>query len=188
MRIEFHGLTFDTPQVTVHLWSPWRCSALEHRLFEVIGQVVQSEPESGADELRLVAGLRNPSVWRAFATVPRERFLGSGPWRVALPDLRLNATYTTTEDADPCWLYHNVSVALDESRDLVSGQPAGVARWIDELNIKPGERVLHLGSGAGYYTAVLAELAGPDGSVLAAADGAEVVLLDATTLTERRRM
>jgi WD40 repeat protein len=28
----------------------------------------------------------------------------------------------------------------------------------------------------------------PDGSVLAAADGAEVVLLDATTLTERRRM
>src|SRR5262245_13258235 len=26
MRIAFHGLVFETPQVTVHLWSPWRCA------------------------------------------------------------------------------------------------------------------------------------------------------------------
>ena len=34
MRIEFFGLTFDTPCVTFYLWSPWRAAALEHRLFE----------------------------------------------------------------------------------------------------------------------------------------------------------
>ena len=33
--------------------------------------------------------------------------------------------------------------------------------------LKPGERAYHLGCGVGYYTAILAEMVGPDGSVVA---------------------
>ena len=36
MRVEFYGLTFETPKVSFYLWSPWRATTLEHRLFEVV--------------------------------------------------------------------------------------------------------------------------------------------------------
>jgi hypothetical protein len=62
MRIDFHGLTFETPRITFYLWTPWRASALEHRLFEAIRNVVRDEPESGPDELRLHA--TDPKTWR----------------------------------------------------------------------------------------------------------------------------
>ena len=35
------------------------------------------------------------------------------------------------------------------------------------LGTAPGERVMHLGCGAGYYTAILAELIGPAGEITA---------------------
>ena len=73
----------------------------------------------------------------------------------------------TTDDADPRHIYHNVSVALGSTRDLVSGQPGTLARWIDELGIQPGDRVFHLGCGVGYYTAILAEVTGANGQVVA---------------------
>ncbi len=62
MRIDFHGLTFETPRLTFYLWTPWRASALEHRLFDAIRNVIRSEPEAGPDELRLHA--LDPKVWR----------------------------------------------------------------------------------------------------------------------------
>src|SRR5581483_4566762 len=36
MQVDFYGLAFETPQVTVHLWSPWRAAELEHRLFNAV--------------------------------------------------------------------------------------------------------------------------------------------------------
>ena len=53
MRFDFYGLAFETPRVTVYLWSPWRASALEHRLFDVIRQLPQVVSEEGPDGLRL---------------------------------------------------------------------------------------------------------------------------------------
>jgi protein-L-isoaspartate(D-aspartate) O-methyltransferase len=38
--------------------------------------------------------------------------------------------------------------------------------WIDALALKRGERVYHLGCGVGYYTAIMAEVVGPQGSVV----------------------
>lgn len=35
-----------------------------------------------AEELRAVAGIRSDALVEAFATVPREAFLGPGPWQV----------------------------------------------------------------------------------------------------------
>jgi hypothetical protein len=53
MHVEFYGLSFDTPRVTCYLWSPWRASALEHRLFDVIRQFPGVEIEQEGDEIRV---------------------------------------------------------------------------------------------------------------------------------------
>lgn len=53
MRFEFYGLTFETPRVTFHLWSPWRAAALEHRLFEALRALPRTTLEQSPDELRL---------------------------------------------------------------------------------------------------------------------------------------
>ena len=65
-----------------------------------------------AEDLRVIGHLRDERVVDAFATVPRERFAGPGPWRI----LHLADGYWTTPDDDPRRLYHNVLVALDEER------------------------------------------------------------------------
>jgi hypothetical protein len=63
MRVEFYGLVFEAPQVTVHLWSPWRSSALEHRLFEAVGGVPRIVIENGPDERRI--RITDPKTWKA---------------------------------------------------------------------------------------------------------------------------
>ena len=63
MRIDFHGLIFDTPHLSFYLWTPWRASAIEHRLFEAVRQAVHEEPEENPDELRI--DIDDPKMWRA---------------------------------------------------------------------------------------------------------------------------
>ena len=60
-----------------------------------------------ADHLRELGAIRSPVVLEAFATVPRESFLGPGPWKLlVLPEL---TRYRITPDDDPgtctrtCW-------------------------------------------------------------------------------------
>jgi protein-L-isoaspartate(D-aspartate) O-methyltransferase len=118
-----------------------------------------------AEELCFTAHLRSPAVAAAFATVPRERFVGVGPWRVRSPMGR--GEYWTTEDADPRRVYHDVLIALDEPRGINNGQPSLWAFLLDHLDIAGGEQVLHLGCGTGYYTAILAELVGLTGQITA---------------------
>ena len=125
-----------------------------------------------ADEIRIAADLRNAHLVQSFATVPRERYLGPPPWhicsgdRAALTLLGLNSElYTAT--SNPADLYHNILVAIDPRRSLNNGNPSMLARWIDDLELKPGSRVYHAGCGVGYYTAILAEMVAPNGSVVA---------------------
>lgn len=119
-----------------------------------------------AEDLRTTCHLRDERVVAAFAAVPRERFVGPGPWRIR----HLVDGYWTTPDDDPRRLYHNVLVAIDEARSLNTGEPALWARHLDGVGIASGDRVLQIGAGAGYFTAILAELAGPTGHV----DGVEI--------------
>jgi hypothetical protein len=63
MRFEFYGLVFEAPRVTFYLWSPWRSTALEHRLFEAIRGLPRVTPEQGPDELRL--HVADPKTWRS---------------------------------------------------------------------------------------------------------------------------
>ncbi len=62
MQIEFHGLQFQASRITCYLWSPWRASALEHRLFNEIKQIDGGTLESGPDELRVQ--LTSVEAWR----------------------------------------------------------------------------------------------------------------------------
>ena len=112
-----------------------------------------------AEELRFVMRARTrATVVEAFATVPRERFVGPGPLRIlSLWNMR---DYWTPAVASPTAVYHDVMIAYDEKRVLNNGQPSLWAFVFDKLNVVPADRVLHLGCGMGYYTAVLAELAG----------------------------
>ena len=121
-----------------------------------------------AEELRFAANISSTALLDAFARIPREHFLGPGPWKIASVDLGLGGTtYIETRDADPRNLYHNVPVALDAARDLNNGQPGTLAKWIDALDLKAGDQVFHLGCGVGYYTAIMAELVGTSGRVIA---------------------
>lgn len=63
MRVEFYGLVFESPRITVYLWSPWRASALEHRMFEAIKQLPNATFEAGPDE-RMIH-LTELKTWRA---------------------------------------------------------------------------------------------------------------------------
>lgn len=47
-----------------------------------------------------------------------------------------------------------------------NSQPRTVAAMLALLDVRPGHRVLDVGSGSGWTTALLAELAGPSGDVL----------------------
>jgi hypothetical protein len=53
MRVDLFGLTMDAPGVTFYLWSPWRCSALEHKLFDSLKAVPNATAEAVGDELRV---------------------------------------------------------------------------------------------------------------------------------------
>ena len=121
-----------------------------------------------AEEVQLSAHLTSSALIEAFARVPRERFLGPGPWDIVLPDIATGRIdYLTTADSDPRRIYHNVVVALDRSRDLTNGQPGTLAHFINALGLMPGDRVYHLGCGGGYYTAIMSEVVGPGGRVMA---------------------
>jgi protein-L-isoaspartate(D-aspartate) O-methyltransferase len=117
-----------------------------------------------AEELRAVANLQSDTLVRAFAKVPREHFLGPGPWQVHTP---YSESDWTTKDADPRQLYHNLLVAIDKERGLNNGYPSFLAFLIDELQLQPGEHVVHIGCGPGYYTAIMAEVIGSNGHVTA---------------------
>jgi len=126
------------------------------------GQDLEALRQYYAEELRAVADLQSEALVKAFAKVPREHFLGPGPWRVFSPG---SDDYWTTKDDDPGRLYHNILVAIDVERKLNNGLPSFLAFLIDELELKAGDQVVHVGCGTGYYTAVMAEVVGPKGHV-----------------------
>lgn len=108
------------------------------------------------------AGAADPRLERAFATVPRERFLGRGSWLVEGP-----YGFIEVGTDDPTVLYRDVLVALSPERGINNGQPSLHALSMEAMRIPLGGFVVHVGAGTGYYTAILAELVGPAGRVLA---------------------
>jgi protein-L-isoaspartate(D-aspartate) O-methyltransferase len=105
----------------------------------------------------------NPAVEAAYAAVPRERYVGPGPWQI----VRLPGGYVQTPDDDPVFIYADNLVGLMPARHINNGQPALHASLIANTSLCAGERVVHVGAGTGYYTAILAHIVGPTGRVVA---------------------
>jgi protein-L-isoaspartate(D-aspartate) O-methyltransferase len=108
------------------------------------------------------AGVTDERVISVLAAVPRERFLGPGPWRIFT---RLG--YVETPSDDPTFVYQDVTIALDAEAQLNNGQPSLHAACLAALAVREGDTVVHVGAGTGYYTAILATLAGPTGRLFA---------------------
>ena len=118
-----------------------------------------------AEEIQAVANLKTETLVEALASVERERFLPAGPWAVR-SEGDFMAPMRHTPDADPRHVYHNVAIGIDPARMLFNGAPSAIASAIDALSLGPGNHVLHIGTGLGYYTALLAKCVGPWGRVL----------------------
>jgi protein-L-isoaspartate(D-aspartate) O-methyltransferase len=123
---------------------------------------IESARRFYAEELCRLNRISSPAIFAAFATVPRERFVGPGPWII-----QSSGSSTFTEDADPTHVYRDALIVLDEAKHLNNGQPSLWAYYLSLLDVHPGDQILHLGCGTGYYTAILAELTGPDGKIIA---------------------
>jgi protein-L-isoaspartate(D-aspartate) O-methyltransferase len=108
---------------------------------------------SGSSDERLIA---------AFADVPREDYVGPGPWQVYV-----GSGYISTIGADPTLLYQDILIGLAPDRGINNGQPSLHATSMAAAAPAIGESVVHIGVGFGYYTAILATLVGPTGRVTA---------------------
>jgi len=87
-------------------------------------------------------GPRDPRVAAAFAAVPRAPFLPPDQQRFA-----------------------GVDRALPIGYDVTNSQPSTVRAMLELLAVRPGDRVLDVGCGSGWTTALLAHLTGSDGHV-----------------------
>jgi protein-L-isoaspartate(D-aspartate) O-methyltransferase len=105
----------------------------------------------------------NAALEEAFASVARENYLGLGPW----PILRWPRGYALTPDADPAWLYADILIGIQPERGLNNGQPSLHAALISASDPKPGEHIVHIGAGVGYYTAIMARMLGETGRITA---------------------
>ena len=113
-------------------------------------------------------GAENPALEAAFATVRREDFMPPGPWTL----FRVPGGQETLSRNDPALLYPQeptpeLLVVLDAANGINNGSPTLHASMMQHLAVRRGDRVLHLGAGTGYYSAILAELVGPQGAVTA---------------------
>lgn len=132
-----------------------------------------------AELITASAGVPRSRLTSAFACTPRERYLGPGPWKVFSG---AGHGYTLTPSDDPTLVYQDVVIALEEERGLNNGQPSLHAHCLAALDVREGESVVHIGAGAGYYTAVLAALTSASGKVLAYEIGADLARRAAVNL------
>ena len=91
--------------------------------------------------------IRDDRVAAAFAAVPRHVFVPHAPLEVAYAD-------------DVVLMKHDEAGVVTSS----VSQPSIVALMLQQAAIRPGHRVLEIGSG-GYNAALMRELAGPRGAV-----------------------
>ena len=115
------------------------------------------------------AGAMQSWLAAALVVVPREAFLGPAPWYVTIyeGDGRAAGQRAHVPVTDPIHVYQDLLFALDRDKGINNGEPYLHGSLLGALAPPLGGRVLHIGCGVGYYTALLAELVGPTGRVVA---------------------
>lgn len=96
--------------------------------------MVSRRIEALLDQLRQL-GIQDENLLRAIADVPRERFI---------------------DEAFEHKAWENTALPIGSGQTI--SQPYTVARMTELLALHPGSRVLEIGTGSGYQTAVLAHL------------------------------
>jgi protein-L-isoaspartate(D-aspartate) O-methyltransferase len=86
-----------------------------------------------AELMTAIAGVPHSPLTAAFASTPRERYLGLGPWKVYHGN-----GYTQTPTADPTLLYQDIVVALAEEQGINNGQPSLHTRCLAALDVREG--------------------------------------------------
>lgn len=122
---------------------------------------------------RSLAELIAPSPWaQAVAAVPREMFLGRAVyrmpgygdrWEVVRRADMAEAEWLALVYQDETWVTQVGGIAADEAAEtVVSGAPTSsstlpslVVRMLEAAEISPGDRVLEIGTGTGYSTALM---------------------------------
>jgi len=99
---------------------------------------------------RLVADgvVRSPGVEKAFRAVPRHLFLPGVPLDDVYADMAIPTRRT------------------DRLLLSSSSQPSMMAIMLEQLDPRPGDRVLEIGTATGYNAAILAHIVGEDGDVV----------------------
>ena len=137
---------------------------------------------SFAEKIAKQQNVSDPRLIEAFATVPREHYLGPGPWHV----LDNTPGYVVTESDDPAFVYINAPIALDPARRINNGEPRLHIGLLAQLAPQPGDHVVQVGVGGGYFTAIIARLVEPGGRVTAIEYDAELAQRAAANLAGER--
>ncbi len=99
------------------------------------------------DQLKEAGHLRTPRIEAAFRAIPRHLFL---------PGVPVQQVYTDQA----------IVTKQQENRGISSSsQPAVMVIMLEQLDLRPGHRVLEIGAGTGYNAAVMAHIVGDTGRV-----------------------
>jgi protein-L-isoaspartate(D-aspartate) O-methyltransferase len=99
------------------------------------GQRIARERAAMVETQLRLRGIRDERVLAAMGTVPRERFV---------------------PPSDRSHAYADAALPIDAGQSI--SQPYMVARMTELLAVRPGDRVLEIGTGSGYQAAILASL------------------------------
>ena len=101
------------------------------------------------EQLKEAKLFKTPAVEAAFLKVPRHLFLPGEP---------LDKVYS------------DVAIVMKRGEEgqwtSSSSQPAIMAIMLEQLDLKPGQRILEIGTGTGFNAALIASIVGPGGTVV----------------------
>jgi len=100
-----------------------------------------------AEMLRADGSIRSPRVEEAFRAIPRHLFL---------PGIPLEKAYQN----EPVIIKREENIPLSSS-----SQPSLMAIMLEQLDLRPGHRVMEIGAATGYNAALMRHIVGPAGHV-----------------------